>query len=388
LPVSIPTPALTPQDDTKAIVSCPCVELRSRLKSEGAEVPLAGLRSYFRTLTAPSILAGTSPPSSLSLLPCSPSSPAVLASVTAQPPDTVAPTPSSHESDFGLPTLSSPPSLPPKSKSKEKKEKRRRATAPITDSAKSIPLPPSEPIVAEKPLTCDARFDSVDAVCLIDSGSQADVISSALAHKLGIPIQRLLAPLHADLGAEGHAVRLALFLTSSFSSGMISLPQRSFFVTPLPAGIDAILGLPWLRDTGTAASADSVFFTPDGPNEPIVDLTSQRFALQPDQNFVDLGFVNSPMSLEDQHRFAMCAMISGMADTDEFIDYEPHNPLLDIDDDDPLKPDISAEDCEEQLQVLLREFSDVLVDELPEDRPAPFRPVNHRIPLVDPGQHV
>jgi hypothetical protein len=77
-----------------------------------------------------------------------------------------------------------------------------------------------------------------------------------------------------------------------------------------------------------------------------------------------------------------------MADTDEFIDYEPHNPLLDIDDDDPLKPDISAEDCEEQLQDLFREFSDVLVDELPEDRPAPFRPVNHRIPLVDPDQHV
>jgi hypothetical protein len=406
LPKSIPSSAHLPCDEAKAEASCPCGELQIRFASEGTELPLDELRSYFRTLTAPSILTGISAPSSSIL----PSTSVVASLAVSSSPQSSRPKRKGKKKKKTVAHQTQPAESPPLHSSEpiiteelSVCESRFTTEDPLSESdlhAGVAPIPlvavvstpeiplSAEPVVAEKPLTCDARFDDVEAVCLVDSGSQADVILSSLAHQLGLPIHRLLAPLHADLGAEGHAVRLALYLTVSFTSGIISLPQRSFFVAPLPEGIDAILGLPWLSDTGAAVSADSVFCTPAGPNEPIVDLTSQRFVVQPQQNLEDLGFVNTPMSTEDQHCFALCAMISGMTDADEYIDYEPYNPLLDIHDDDPLQPDISEEECEEQLQVLLREFSDVLVDELPAHRPAPFRPVNHRIPLIDPEEHV
>jgi hypothetical protein len=234
----------------------------------------------------------------------------------------------------------------------------------------------------------NATFEGVPAIALADTGSQADVLSPALAHKIGAPIQRLLAPVCADLGADGHEVRLALFTQSAFTSGATSLPSRSYFVAPLPPGIDAILGLPWFESTGAAASASSVFLRPDGPSEPIVDLTAKRFIDQPTQNFRDLGFTDRAMTPDEQHSFALCAMLSGSTKADEFIDFEPYNPLLDDYEDDPSKADIDEAECQRQLNDLLAEFSDILVSELPPDQRPPFRPVNHSIPLIDPDHKV
>lgn len=268
---------------------------------------------------------------------------------------------------------------------KKKKKSLTRLSEPVK-SPSSLPIP--EPNIEPDPLTCDAVFNDLPGVALVDSGSQADVISSQLAHRLGIEIHRLLAPVHADLGAEGHEVRLSLFASLSFRSGTVTLPSRSFFVSPLPPGIDAILGLPWMRDTGAAVNADSVFLSPSGPHEPVVDLTGRRFNLQPQRNFLDLGFTQAPMSPVDQHRFAQCALIAGMTNADEFIDFEPVNPLMDNIVDDPTSPDISEAECSSTLDSLLLEFNDILVTELPADRPAPFRPVNHSIPLINPNEHI
>ena len=221
----------------------------------------------------------------------------------------------------------------------------------------------------------NATFEGVPAIALADTGSQADVLSPALAHKIGAPIQRLLAPVRADLGADGHEVRLALFTQSAFASGATSLPSRPYFVAPLPPGIDAILGLPWFESTGAAASASSVFLRPDGPSELIVDLTAKRFIDQPTQNFRDLGFTDRAMTCmtpDEQHSFALCAMLSGSTKADEFIDFEPYSPLLDDYEDDPSKADIDEAECQRQLNDLLAEFSDILVSELPPDQRPPF----------------
>jgi hypothetical protein len=234
----------------------------------------------------------------------------------------------------------------------------------------------------------DAFFEGIPAVALADTGSQADVISPELAHKMGRQIRRLLAPVVADLGAEGHEVRLALFTNAEFTSGSTSLCLRPYFVAPLPPGIDAILGLPWFEATGAAASSTSIFLRPSGPSEPIVNLTAKRFATQPDRNFLDLGFTKRKMTPEEEHSFVICAMLSGSSELDEFIDFEPFNPLLGENDDDPSLVDLTEEDCTRQLNELLDEFSDILVTELPPNQRAPFRPVNHSIPLIDPNEHI
>ncbi|GAA6001491.1 hypothetical protein JCM5350_002153, partial [Sporobolomyces pararoseus] len=71
---------------------------------------------------------------------------------------------------------------------------------------------------------------------------------------------------------------------------------------------------------------------------------------------------------------------------DDHVDYEPRNSLYDIKDDDDSKEEVSEEEKTRQLNDLLDEFSDVLVDELP-DRLPPFRPINHEIDLVDDFKH-
>jgi hypothetical protein len=72
----------------------------------------------------------------------------------------------------------------------------------------------------------------------------------------------------------------------------------------------------------------------------------------------------------------------GVLGTDEIIEREPHNPLLDVVDD-PSIPDLTAEQAQVELDATLEEFSNVFVDSLPMDRLPPFRPVNHTIPLLD-----
>ncbi|GAA5979969.1 hypothetical protein JCM11641_008249 [Rhodosporidiobolus odoratus] len=244
------------------------------------------------------------------------------------------------------------------------------------------PSLPPEPEVVSKPLTLTASIGEQDAISLVDSGSQADVLSSAFAHRLGLPFRRLLAPVHADLGADGHAVRLSIYAEVTVKVGELVTPQRSFFVAPLPPRIDAILGVPWLNDTNTAISSTSLFVVPTGPSKEVYNFRLRRFNIQPRTNFDDLGFVNRPMSSNEEHRFAVCAMMAGVEGIDDYVDFEPHNPLLDINNDDPSLPDLSAEEAEQMISALKDRFADVLVDTLPNRLP-PHCPIDHDIDLLD-----
>jgi hypothetical protein len=249
-------------------------------------------------------------------------------------------------------------------------------------ASKSIHASPKEPAIAPDPIICEAYIDDRPVRGLVDSGAQADVLSADVALALGLELHRLIAPVHAELGVDGHTVRLAVYSHAPFRSGHINLPPRPFFVGRLPAGIDVLLGLPWMRDTSVSVSADSVFVTPAGPHVPVIDLAARRFNNQPAPNFKDLGFVDAPMSVIDQHRFALCAIAADTPRLEEWIDLEPRNPLLDVQDD-PSTPDLTADEAEAQVAALLREFSHILVDELATDQIPPFRPVNHSIPLID-----
>ncbi|GAA5985310.1 hypothetical protein JCM11641_005389 [Rhodosporidiobolus odoratus] len=236
----------------------------------------------------------------------------------------------------------------------------------------------AEPIVAAEPLTVTASLDSEVAVSLIDSGSQADIVSSEFALKHGFELRRLVAPVHADLGSDGHTVRLALYTSLPCAVGTVEQAARSFFVAPLPPGIDAILGVPWLRNSGMAVSAKALFFVPEGPSEEVYDFETGRFALQPERNFENLGFEKRPMTEQERTDFFLCALAAGVPGLEDYVDYEPRNPLLDYWDDDPSVPDLSEADANERLSELLGRFDDVFVDDLP-DRLPPFRPINHDI---------
>lgn len=226
-------------------------------------------------------------------------------------------------------------------------------------------------------------------MALTNSGSQADIVSSQVAHKTGEINNQLIAPLNADLGAEGHEVRLAFYINLPFKSGDTVLGSSSYFVHPLPKGIDTILGLPWMHNTGAAVTSNSVILCPDGAHRPMVNVTQRRFdPLQPVQNFKDLGFVNRPMTEDKSHCFAICMIMADHPQVDEFIDFEWHNPLLDIEDDDPSKLDLSEDACAQALEALILEFNNILVSQLPSDRAPPFQPVNHEIPLIDPLAHI
>ncbi|GAA5978443.1 hypothetical protein JCM11641_007947 [Rhodosporidiobolus odoratus] len=221
-----------------------------------------------------------------------------------------------------------------------------------------------------------------EATALVDSGSQADVLSTSFAHRLGIPLRRLVAPLHADLSADGHSVRLGLYGEVEVQVGTLSPEKRSFFISPLPSGVDVILGVPWLGVSGVAVSANKVFIVPSGPSDDVIDFAQGRFALQPQANFDTLGFTTRPMTTDEQHRFVVCAITAGVEGLEDYVDFEPHNPLLDEEDNDPSLPDISAEEAEEAVQALLAKYADVLVSELP-DRLPPHRPEEHSIELLD-----
>ncbi|GAA5982777.1 hypothetical protein JCM11641_007785, partial [Rhodosporidiobolus odoratus] len=254
-----------------------------------------------------------------------------------------------------------------------------------TKRATSIPPPPE---IVPSPLTVPALFgdEQTPSTALVDSGAQADVLSPALVHQMGLRVRRLVAPIHADLAGDGQQVRLSLFASTSVKVGSILKNPRSFFVCPLPPGVDAILGVRWLRDTGTAVSASRLFFAPTGPSEDVFDFDTGRSFDQPPRNFADLGFVDQQMTAEEATRFALCALSAGVPpslvhDFVDSIEFEPHNPLLDIDDDNPDSEDLTEEAARAQLADLLSEFDDIFVDELP--GPPPFRPVNHDIPLLD-----
>ncbi|GAA5992931.1 hypothetical protein JCM11641_002021 [Rhodosporidiobolus odoratus] len=79
---------------------------------------------------------------------------------------------------------------------------------------------------------------------------------------------------------------------------------------------------------------------------------------------------------DESTRFFFCALAAGVEGLEDYVDYEPHNPLLDEWEDDLSVPDYSREDAEERLAALRSDFSYVFVDDLPNCLP-PFRPINH-----------
>lgn len=114
------------------------------------------------------------------------------------------------------------------------------------------------------------------------------------------------------------------------------MPKQSFFVTmSLPPGVDAILGVSWMTETKASVLSHSISLVAEqsAPAEEFFKCESGRFTLQPERNFCDLGFSCDQMTDEDTHKFVVCAALANFEGLDDFVNYEPPNPLLDIDDD-------------------------------------------------------
>ncbi|GAA5984564.1 hypothetical protein JCM11641_006551 [Rhodosporidiobolus odoratus] len=367
----------TPLDERgkrgRGLGSTPSVPFSSVSTPPPSSSPASPASSSLRPIDSPSAPIETS---SLTL------SSLVEPSATAVAPPSVSP---GHPEEGAAPGLDSKEAqasgFAPLLESVKKKRKR-------AHSSKSFSLPPE---VADSPLTIPSWFSAkginrIKGTSLIDSGAQADVLSPDPVHRMGLEVRRLVAPVHADLAADGQQVRLSLFASANVTVGNIVKKGRSFFVLPLPSGIDAILGVPWLKDAGVAVSASSLFVALSGPSEKIFDFNTGCFVEQPDKNFEDLGFVKRSMMDDEFGSFTMCAIRAGVEpalvqEAVESIDLEPHNPLLDIPDDEDPSADLSEEEADEQLTALLSEFDDIFVDSLP--GPPPFRPINHRIVLMD-----
>ncbi|GAA5843673.1 hypothetical protein JCM11251_006403 [Rhodosporidiobolus azoricus] len=216
-------------------------------------------------------------------------------------------------------------------------------------------------------------------------------MSPLLVHCLQLEVRRLTAPVHANLATNGQQACLSVFASTSVKVGDIDAPERLFFISPLPAGVDAILGVPWLKDTGTAVSATLLYVVPSGPSDEVYNFAEGRFVEQPDKNLEDLGFVSRKMDDLEAATFVLCALKAGVPEDVvlsmvEQIELEPHNPLVDVPDDEDPAADISLEEARTRLSSLLARYAHVFVDELP--GPPPFRPINHEIPLKDPSQKI
>jgi hypothetical protein len=313
---------------------------------------------------------------------------------------------SSHAGDNALPmqaavttvgtdllqSSTSPPPTDPDSGSSDSSPRPQRKKKPNRRRPLSR-APPDPPEVTAQPLTIPACFGdgSEKSIALVDSGAQADVVSPALVHRLNLPVRRLDAPVHASLASGSDGVRLALFAVADLRVGEKLLAQRSFFVSPLPDGIDAILGTPFMKDSGYAVSATSLFVAPEGPSSEVYDFETRTFSAQPDDNLRAFGFTDRKMTSDEFHDFLVCSLSAGVELSEfdslyERIGFESRNPLLDIDDDDPTSTDLSADEARDHLDSLLATFADVFVDELPEL--PPFRPVNHEIKLLDAEKRI
>ncbi|PRQ69747.1 hypothetical protein AAT19DRAFT_12723 [Rhodotorula toruloides] len=184
-----------------------------------------------------------------------------------------------------------------------------------------------------------------------------------------------------------------IFAVADLRASKISLQARSFFICPLPAGIDAILGVPFLRDSKSSVSSRALALVPSStaPSSDVYDFTTSSFAPQPQQNLFDLGYTDQRMTSEELDSFLVCAVLAGAEESEfgplaERVGFEPHNPLLDVDDDDEGKADMNEQEAQVALDLLMSRFKDVFVDELP--GLPPYRPVNHEIELVDKEKRV
>ncbi|SDA01117.1 BZ3500_MvSof-1268-A1-R1_C085g00467 [Microbotryum saponariae] len=85
---------------------------------------------------------------------------------------------------------------------------------------------------------------------------------------------RLTAPLHLRLGTQDKSDRCAVFATAPFSSGALDLGLRPFFVCRVTA-YDAILGLPFLKDTGMLVGWGAFTVARTGPSQPVAQDTHE-----------------------------------------------------------------------------------------------------------------
>lgn len=93
--------------------------------------------------------------------------------------------------------------------------------------------------------------------CLLDSGAELDLLDSSLALAEGFPRRRLQDPLHLHLGTAGKTDSLDEYCVVNFMSGSLSLRNRPFFLGDV-AGYDAILGLPFIEDTGVRVGSGTI----------------------------------------------------------------------------------------------------------------------------------
>ncbi|SDA08332.1 BZ3501_MvSof-1269-A2-R1_Chr8-1g09769 [Microbotryum saponariae] len=209
--------------------------------------------------------------------------------------------------------------------------------------------------------------------CLIDSGSEVDLVDQEVVRvDPSFATARLTAPLHLRLGTQDKSDRCAVFATAPFSSGALDLGLRPFFVCRVTA-YDAILGLPFLKDTGMLVGWGVFTVARTGPSQPVAQDTHEW------DRAVTVAPILSSSAIGCNH--------PGLLPDDEIIGLEPHNPLLDVVDD-PALDDFSESEARTRLAALLEKFSDVFVDSLPMDQLPPYRPVNHEIPLIDPTEKV
>ncbi|SDA05407.1 BZ3501_MvSof-1269-A2-R1_Chr12-1g03391 [Microbotryum saponariae] len=85
---------------------------------------------------------------------------------------------------------------------------------------------------------------------------------------------RLTAPLHLRLGTQDKSDQCAVFATAPFSSGALDLGFRPFFVCRVMA-YDAILGLPFLKDTGMLIRWGAFTVARTGPSQPVTQDTHE-----------------------------------------------------------------------------------------------------------------
>lgn len=105
---------------------------------------------------------------------------------------------------------------------------------------------------------------------------------------------------------------------------------------------------------------------PDGrPNEEVFDFSTGRFALQPQTNLTDFGFIQKSMTDEERTDFFLCTLAAGVPGLEDYVDLEPPNPLYDDWSDDPNQPDLSQEEADVELSHMrFDKFSEVFSDGL------------------------
>ncbi|SCZ92946.1 BZ3500_MvSof-1268-A1-R1_C072g00373 [Microbotryum saponariae] len=173
--------------------------------------------------------------------------------------------------------------------------------------------------------------------CLVDSGSEVDLVDQDVVRTdPSFTTSRLTAPLHLRLGTRDKSDRCAVFANALFTSGSLDLGLRAFFICRVTA-YDAILGLPFLKDTGMLVGWGVFTVARPGPSQP------------GRQGHSRVG------SRSHDHWPRAAQPSTG---------------------------------CRRRPGARGFKYSDVFVDSLPMDRLPPYRPVNHEIPLIDPNEKV